>query len=504
MTSVLADDNRTRPVRAAITIAVAVLAVGGGISASYVSPVLFAAFGVVLAAVVAYASLHWPRAVLVVVAMSPILDRYIALGILDLRVEALSHFLSEGLLLAVGVCLVAQAARRGTLRAAFWHPTTAFLLVFLAVAVASAVANGVTPVQAIAGIGFTLDAVAFFFLARLADFNLRQAVIAVGAFIAFMALAAAIVLAQALLTPHLLGLYALQGNFGEVYRLAAFFSDPNVFAAFVSAVVPFVLFGVPGLRTRRTRAWALSLASLLVLALWLSFSRGGWLGAVVGFGIASAILDRRALVVGIVVAVITFVVAWVMPRDLLTGSGHAPDLFRSTIGRAGAVGTGRDLRILFVINGIPIVRDHPALGVGPGRYGGAAADRFGTDVYAEYGTDRLFTNPMQRTVDNFWLHLLGETGAVALLAFVGMVGAPLIQVMRSARTAAWARRVMLSGIAGAVLALCVNSLTTMLLEANSVAFLFWFLLGLGSTLAVPPSPREENLAAGTGAGAGAE
>jgi putative inorganic carbon (HCO3(-)) transporter len=491
VTRALAELNRTRPVRATVTIAIALLAVVAGAVASHVSPVLFVAFGLVLAAVMAYASLSWPRAAVVVVALSPILDRYLAPGILDHRVEGLAHFLSEGLLLTVGLSLVVQAARRGTLRAAVWHPTTAFLLTFLAASVGSALLNGVDPAQAIVGTAFTLDAVAFFYLARLADFNVRQAFVAVGAFIALMALAAAVTLAQALLTPEFLGLFALQGRFGEVYRLASFFGDPNVFGALLSAAVPFVLFGSPGLRTARGRAWALGLAALLVLALWLSFSRGGWLGAVVGFGIASAILDRRALVVGFVLAVVTFAVAWVMPRDLLGGSGQRPDLVRSTIGRVDAVGAGRDLRILFLINGIPIVVDHPALGVGPGRYGGAAADNFGTDVYAAYGTDNLFVNPTQRTVDNFWLHLLGETGVIGLLAFVGMVGVTLVEVVRSARTAVWGRRVMLSGIAGAVIALSVNSVTTMLLEANSVAFLFWFLLGLGSILAVPPSPREE-------------
>ena len=40
-----------------------------------------------------------------------------------------------------------------------------------------------------------------------------------------------------------------------------------------------------------------------------------------------------------------------------------------------------------------------------------------------------------------------------------------------------------AGIGGAVIALAINALTTMLLEANSVAFLFWFLLGIGSQLA---------------------
>ena len=477
------------PIGAPLTIALAIVAVVVGAAGSHVSDVVFAACAALLAVVVAYASLSWPRPAVVLVALSPILDRYLAPGILAPEVEGLAHFLSEGMLLTVGIALTAQAARGGTLRAAIWHPTSAFALAFGLATLASAVINAVPPAQAVAGAAFTIDAVAFFYLARMVGFDVRQALIAIGAFIGLLSIAALVALGQAVLTPELFGLYALQGRFGEIYRLASFFGDPNVFAALLSASVPFLLFGVPGLRTRRGRSWALALAALLMLALWLSFSRGGWLGAVVGFGLAAAILNRRALLIGILLGAATFALAWVMPRDLLGGAGERPDLLRSTWGRVDTIGGGRDLRILFVINGLPIIADHPALGVGPGMYGGAAADLFGTDVYAEYGTDELFINPAQRTVDNFWLHLLVETGVIGLLAYIGMVGVPLLEVVRGAMAALWARHVLLSGIAAAVIALSVNGLTTMLLEANSVAFLFWFLLGIGSILVPQGTPE---------------
>jgi O-antigen ligase len=135
---------------------------------------------------------------------------------------------------------------------------------------------------------------------------------------------------------------------------------------------------------------------------------------------------------------------------------------------------------------VPILRDHALIGVGPGRYGGAAANIFGTPIYAQYGTDRLFTNPTQRTVDGFWLHIWIEGGTAGLLAFLGIIAATLRPVFRSARTAAGGTRIMLAGLAAAVIALSLNGLTTMLLEANSGAFLFWFMLGVGSQLAVAP------------------
>jgi O-antigen ligase len=457
---------------------------------SQASTALFGAAAAALVALVARASLRWPRPVLVAVTLSPILDRYLVAGLLAPEAVALAHFLSEALLVAVGVTLVAQSARRGSLRSAASHPTIALGVAFLALAAVSAVANGVPGSQAVAGIAFTIDAVALFLLARVVGFGPRQALVAIGGVILLVLAGAVVAIAQALLSPHLLGLSALRGRFGEIYRLAAFFGDPNTFAALLSAAIPFALFGATGLRTLRGRRVALAGGFLLVLALWLSFSRGGWLGAVGGFAVAALIFDRRALRVGLLVVAISLVVAVAMPRYLLCDTCEdRPDLFGSTFGRFGTIGEGRDLRLLFVANALPIVADHPALGVGPGRYGGAAADVFGTPLYARYATDRLFVDPAQRTVDDFWLHLLVETGPLGLLVYLGMVGATLRPVVRAARAAAWGRRVALAGISGAVIGLSINALTTMLLEANSAAFLYWFLLGIGSQLVVAPDVR---------------
>jgi O-antigen ligase len=486
--SVLPSARRPVPVAALAMMASMVATALVGIVGSHVQIWIFMLAAGLLVAESAVASLRWPRAVLVGVVLSPILDRYVVPGLLAPDAESLAHLLSEALLVAVGATLLTRAARHASLRQALDHRTVYFTLGFVLLAVISAVVNAVPIGQALAGIGFTVDAVALFVLARLVGFTMRQALIAIVVLVGLVLAAAAIAIAQALLTPHLLGLSVLRGRFGELYRLAAFFGDPNTFAAFLSASIPFALFGVTGLRTRRGRRIALAAAFLLVLGLWLSFSRGGWLGAVGGFAIAALLVDHRPIRIAALVVAVSLVVALVMPRNLLCPScAEGPDLVGSTFGRFGAVGQGEDLRVLFIQNGLPILRDHPALGVGPGRFGGAAADIYGTPVYAAYGTDKLFINPTQRTVDDFWLHLAVEAGVLGLIAYLGMVGAALLPVLRAARLAGWAQRVALAGIGGAVIGLAINALTTMLLEANSVAYLFWFLLGIGSQLAASPN-----------------
>ena len=371
---------RSATARALGTAPVLVSALGallliGAVVAARVWPVGFLGFGLGLIALVAYAAARWPRATMVVVVLSPLFDRYIVADVLPASVASFAHFFSEGLLLAVSVVIAARAWIAGRLVAALRHPVTLGLLGFAAVGLVSAVLNGV-PVQIAAmGLLFTLDAAILFFLPRLAGFTQRQALVAAGALVAIVFASALLAIAQAILSPRILGLEPSRGRFGELHRLASIFGDPNVFGAFLVAAAPFVLLMAVRLPTARLRRIAGVVAFILILALWVSFSRGAWIALVVGVGAVLAIVDRRALLLGLLICVVSFGTAVVMPRDLLVareganGSGgeeERPALIDSTIDRVGTIGVGGDLRTLFVLNAIPILRDHPIFGVGPG------------------------------------------------------------------------------------------------------------------------------------------
>ncbi len=468
-----------------------ILLVGAVISARS-SAIVAGALGVALVVLAGYSAARWPRASLVVVVMSPLVDRYIVADILPPALETMAHLLSEGLLLAVGLVIGVRASLDGRLARAFRHPVTVALVAFTVVGVAAAILNGVPPSIAALGLLFTLDATLLFFLPRLVGFSLRQSTYAIVAMLAIVTGSAVLAVGQAILSPRILGLEPSPGKFGEVARLASIFGDPNVFGAFLVVASPFVILMATHLPTPRLRRVALGVGFLLLLALWLSYSRGAWIAIVLGVGIALALIDRRTLLLGLLLTVVSFGTAAVMPRNLLVprGSGGEPALIGSTIDRVGAIGLGGDLRTLFVLNSIPIIRDHPLLGVGPGRYGGAVAGNYGTPIYDIYRTDRLFWNPLQLTVDNFWLHVLVEMGLVGFAALAAAVLIPGVAVLRAARRATGWRRIMLGGTAAAAAGVAVSSLTTMLLEANSIGFLFWFLLGIGSLMAAATPARD--------------
>lgn len=474
----------------------AALLLFAAVIAARVSPAAFAVLGLGLLALAGYSAARWPRATMVVVLLSPIVDRYIVADVLPSTLETAAHFLSEGLLLAVGLVIAARAWVDGRLVEALRHPVTVALLAFAVIGLASAVLNGVPPLIAVVGLVFTLDAAILFFLPRLVGFNLRQSLLAVGALVAIVSGAALLAIAQALLSPRILGLEPVRGRFGELHRLGSIFGDPNVLGAFLVVAAPFVLLMATQLPTPRLRRIAGAVAFVLLLALWLSFSRGSWIAIVLGVGAVLLLVDRRALLLGLLIGVVSFGTAVVMPRELLVPRDNSsveerPELIDSTIDRVGAVGLGGDLRTLFFLNAIPIMQDHPLIGVGPGRYGGAVADTYGTPIYAEYDTDRLFWNPQQRTVDNFWLHILVEMGVIGLVALLAAAIIPGLRILGAARHALGLRRIMLGGTAAAVAGMAVSSVTTMLLEANSIGFPFWFLLGVGGLVAATTPIRED-------------
>jgi O-antigen ligase len=476
---------RARPYVAPIAVAaIALVLLVGAIVAARMSAAGLVLFGVALLGLTGAVAVRWPRAAIVVVVLSPVLDRYVVADLLPAPLGTAAHYLSEGLLLVLAVVLGVRAALDGRLVGAFRHPVTAALIAFAAIGALSALLNGVPVHVAVIGLVFTLDAAALFFLPRLVGFSLRQSLFAIGAIVSIVVGAAVVAIGQAVLSPRILGLVPVEGRFGDTARLASIFGDPNVFGAFLVLAVPFALLMAVRLPTPRLRWIAGVVAIVLFLALWLSLSRGAWIALVLGVGTVLALVDRRALVLGMLMCVVTFVVADVMPRSLLVHRAPPrPQLIDSTIDRFGAVGLGGDLRTLFVLNAIPIIRDHPLLGVGPGRYGGAVANTFETPIYGEYDTTPLFWNPKQRTVDNFWLHILVETGVLGLAALLAAAMIPGIRILRAARASTGLRHIMLGGVAAATAGMAVSSVTTMLLEANSIGFPFWFLLSIGAMVA---------------------
>src|SRR5262249_6744035 len=165
---------------------------------------------------------------------------------------------------------------------------------------------------------------------------------------------------------------------------------------------------LPGSRDRRWWVGFTCLAEALALAL--TYVRGAWLG--VGCGVlALAAMARRArrILLGVLlVAVMVLVVAAPGLRQRATSIVDPADP------------TGRE-RLLIWKSGLRMARDHPILGVGPGRVG---------DLYRRYA-DFLVYKTNRGHVHNTPLQVLVERGPFGLLAWLWLFAAFYLEGRRA-------------------------------------------------------------------------
>lgn len=478
-----AQSQQSRAALAAVALLAATVA-----GAWFAWPVFLGAAAVGLG-FLAYCAHRWPLPTLVVSALFVLFDPVLLRTALPDWLDLGPIGASEPMLAVTGVVIGTAAIRRGTFLAVLRDPFLWLLATFVVVAVASAVANQTPPHVALLGIVMTVDAIAVYVIARLIPTTERQATLAITAVVAVALLAAVIGILQVVLHPDLLGFASFAGRFGEGGRITSFLGNPNMVAAVAGFTLPFPLFATRHLPDRRGRWFAFGALVVLCVALLLTFSRGAWLAVVVGLVVSLLVLDRRALLTLIAAIALAWVLTIILPRNLLIAEadlplyfpeGGAPSIIDSTMDRLDEVYERRDLRMRFIREGIPVVLDNPVLGVGPGRYGGAASAIVPSPVYEEYDTSLYGF----RTIHNFWLHLFGEVGILGGLVFVAAILLLWLRFVRAALAEADPRRrTILAGTAAAISVVTVNNMTEMVFEGNFPGFVVWLVIGVASLLA---------------------
>lgn len=466
----------------AIVVAVALIVIGDR------SLALFAAAYAAGLLVAAYAAHRWPMATLVastlVILADLVITGRIAPDGLDLGVIGLS----EPLLAVVGVVIAIGAIRRGTFLEAMRDPVLALSALFVVMSVISAVANQVPPQVAALGIVMTVDAIAIYFVARMAPADETGRAIAIGAIVGTVVVVCLFGIGQVIVAPSLLGFSAMQGQFGEGVRITSIIGHPNMVATLVGIGVPFTAFAARHLASTRGRWIARAALLVLLVALIWTFSRGGWLAVGVGTTVGLLLVDWRAIPIFFVALALAWGAATIAPRAVAvpddpsgpttSGSG-GPSIVDSTVDRIGSLSDRNDTRGRYLRDGLRIVAANPLLGVGPGRYGGAAATITESPVYEQYDAT-LFG---YRTVHNFWLHLGGEGGLLGAAVFVTMILGVLVRFLRVARESVGLRRIIVGGAATMLIVSSLHGVTEMTFEGNMPALLIWLLLGIAAPLA---------------------
>ncbi len=80
-----------------------------------------------------------------------------------------------------------------------------------------------------------------------------------------------------------------------------------------------------------------------------------------------------------------------------------------------------------------VIADNPAIGVGPGRYGGHVSLKYRSPVYEEYGFTGRFVRNLERnsSIEQQWLQAAAELGVVGLMVFLLLLLAPAAVALAS-------------------------------------------------------------------------
>jgi hypothetical protein len=247
------------------TAIIAVVLAAATVGAAWVATPLFVAVGALGLAFVAISAHRWPKATLTVGALATFADPVLVPLVLPGSLGSGPIGASEPLLAVAAAVIALDALRRGTFISALRDPVLVFVLLFAAVGLLSGIVNGVPPVVVALGIFVTVDAIAVYFIARMAGFDTRATTVLIGSLVGLAVVVSTLGILQVVLHPDLLGLASFAGRFGEGGRITAFVGNPNMVAAIVGMALPFPLYGTRHLERARDRRIAAGIVVLLVL-----------------------------------------------------------------------------------------------------------------------------------------------------------------------------------------------------------------------------------------------
>jgi O-antigen ligase len=254
-------------------------------------------------------------------------------------------------------------------------------------------------------------------------------------------------------------------------RLSASFGNPDHLAGYMEMTFPLVLgLFLLGFE-RRKKFFLIYLSFLLLTALLLTLSRGGWFGSITGLALMAACLlfDRHFKRKGLVLAItgITLTAAFIVLST-------TPVVERILTLTEGDPGTNMHSRIAVWGGAIRMIENHPVLGTGPGTFA------FAFTLYQPPGLDKHYT-----MAHNDYLHFVSEVG-LPLIAVIIWMGLALYRkgFKKLKNPSRLVRGITLGAISG-ITAILVHSAGDFNLHIPANALLFTVL----SAIVIAPLPR---------------
>jgi putative inorganic carbon (HCO3(-)) transporter len=262
---------------------------------------------------------------------------------------------------------------------------------------------------------------------------------------------------------------------GTVERASGPIADPNDFAYMMAAVLPLALFLC--VEDRRWRlAWVASTLMLLA-ATFATLSRG----AIIGLAalLLWALLTRRIGVGGTLAVIVASLLVVAAALTFWASTVEERLTEKNQIANANV-----ESRAAFWSAAERMAEDNPILGVGPGRFGEESK------AYIR-NSPIVLEDPV---VHNSYLEILAEDGPIALLLFVGMLGAAWFGATRAERQARSRQDRTTIRLAAATKGVLLVTMVSGAFLSEQVAPPFWIACALAGCGALyVPRTRQERV-----------
>lgn len=392
-------------------------------------------------------------------------------------------------------------------------PIDVAFCVLVLLALASMIANTVSPWIAVLGLRQILRFVLLFFVTVYLAPSQKLVKTLVAVMLAVVAFQSVLGLAQVVIGESLntFLLPSAQRTLGDLQLTTGVtqFWDPSqrVFGTMgrydqLGTFLAFFLLMIVAILYERAaqKKWEIPFSVLLgvgAIVLGLTYSRSAWFGFLLGFLFIALLMKRDRRVLAVSLAVPVLLGAYLSFSDLVvhrlvdTGNQSITERLLEAFSYEHFQGDYYGLgRTYWVIQTVTTVVPHsPLFGYGPGTYGGGAVAALGnTEVYdtlglpfGVYGTDGY--------IDNNWFSMWGELGTLGLGAYVAMYCVMFGVCLRVYRESKHPEvRALALGTAAAMIAVALNAFLATLLEARTLAPYLWIMTG-----AVVALGREERI-----------
>src|SRR4051794_14672796 len=251
-------------------------------------------------------------------------------------------------------------------------------------------------------------------------------------------------------------------------------------------------------------AWFTAFVGLYLVAGYVVLRRRWLLVGAALFGIGTILAGRRRAIGAVGVALLAGIAAhpfgrrswrasaraWapVMGGALVVGIVFAPSLLGLVNLTVDSDNGSAEARTALYQTSVLIARDEFPLGVGLGRYGSGLSRNPYSPVYARYGLDKIDgLSPAHSSFasDTFWPRILGESGAIGLIALLVFCAVLTLQVWRATGVAilGGVTRAFLLGTWIVFVAALVETLASSMFDSPPRIYLLFGAVGVALSLA---------------------